>query len=136
MIRWANSKEDTKVWIKQDRGDWFLSANNIAWNKDNQYIVNDGWAELRKAEADGKIIEARLTPDIWSEHDLNESFRPSYYRVKPDEPTYYYQWEKLYPEGRIITSEYLTDERADYDGYQVGDGWRRIESSKRTWEKG
>ena len=49
------------------------------------------------------------------------------------EPTYYYRWEKLYPDGRIGISDLVTDEHANTCNYEKY-GWRRVESSKRTWE--
>jgi hypothetical protein len=52
-----------------------------------------------------------------------------------EEPTYYYQWEAVskYREC-IILSQYVTDEYAEEHDY-VKDGWRKIESSKRTWDE-
>ena len=134
IIHWAKSPEGTKVWVKPLSGEWF-KINNVSWDKDITYIVDDEYAELRKAQADGKTIEYKPIKGEWEYLEYPEwNKAPQTYRIKTDEPTYYYQWEKLYPEGRIITSEYLTDETADYDGYKVSEGWRRIESSKRTWE--
>jgi len=49
-------------------------------------------------------------------------------------PEYYYQWEKQETEGLItITQFFMTDSKANLKGF-IRDGWRRMESSKRTWE--
>ena len=133
IIRFANSKEGTKVWFSHQFQSWKLTDEPI-WSDGSKYIVDDGWAELRKAEADGKIIEARLSPDIWSKHIINEEFAPSYYRIQPDEIIYYYQWERLeMNNNRLVTSPfYVSDSEAIQLRYK-DKGWRKKESSKRTW---
>ena len=49
------------------------------------------------------------------------------------EPTYYYQWEILLSTGKVKVSDFMTNKYAEKFKYEK-DGWRKIESSKRTWE--
>lgn len=54
--RWANCPDGTQVWFKDKQ--WIL-INNPIWDKEYTYIVNDKFAEYRKAILDGKFIEVR-----------------------------------------------------------------------------
>ena len=90
-------------------GDFVGECEFISMTSDNCYLC---WNEDKK------------TANAW-------------YKVKKIEPIepveYYYQWEKLY-EGSIITSNYITDNRAESGGYTSDNNlWRHMESSKRTW---
>ena len=132
IIRYANSKDGAQVWFSHNFQEWKLTEEPI-WVDSTNYIVDDKWADLRKAQIDGKIIEAKITPDTWSKHNLNESFAPSYYRIQPNDPIYYYQWEKLNSSNdTIMISQFMTDERAKRSA-STKDGWRKIELSKREW---
>ena len=45
----------------------------------------------------------------------------------------YYRWERLSSKGKILVSDFMTDKYAEEFKYEK-EGWRKIESSKRTWE--
>ncbi len=49
--RWATCPDGTKVWWKDNLRDWLLTAN-ASWNKRDNYIVDDEYAELRKKICD------------------------------------------------------------------------------------
>ena len=144
IIRWANSPKGTKVWIKHIVGNWFLCEGTIAWNEKYQHIVDDEWAELRKAYVDGETIEYTMDSTSWTKSTIcnifdfgKKVYTPlgvNYYRIKPDEQTYYYQWERLEMNDNrlVISSYYLTDSEAVTLKYEEK-GWRKIESSKREW---
>ena len=67
---------------------------------------------------------------FWEKHTSNTVWEDYNYT----EPTYYYRWEKLEDENSILTTPHVTDKFAK--GMQYSElGWRRIESSKRTWER-
>ena len=98
-----------------------------SWNKHKDMILSY-W--------EGKEIECRLDEkDTW---DIVK--KPIFgihceYRVKSLEPVYFYQWEKLFDENQIIISNgFITDERAKNSGITKEQGWRKIESSRRTWD--
>ena len=94
-------------------------------------------ATLRKAQTDGKQLQRRISVCAKFEDADIENASPMYvsnWRIKPD-VTYYYQWEKINTNNdSIMTSQSITDERAKETEYSEG-GWRRIDSSKRTWEE-
>ena len=137
MHRLADAPQDTKVWYKgtTDKG-WTLSAF-VRWNCNSTYIINDEWAEIRKAMIDGKVIEIS-NKKIWS-NSLNtitdmglDGISIKDYRIKPDvvEPVYY-QYERLYQ--REIKTVVLTEQEALISACTEDNGWFKIESSKREW---
>ena len=136
--RWGECKDGTAVWYKTEYTNWAKTTNPL-WSIKTTYIVDDEWAKIAKQFIDDRDKVEFYDGHHWSRtlasdvHTVRKEFVRNY-RIKTDEPTYYYQWEKLYPKRRIVTSEHLTDETADCDGYKVSEGWRRIDSSKRTWE--
>ena len=134
IIRFANAEQGTKVWSKISNEKWLL-VNSAQWNPNNIYIVDDEYAELRKASADGKIIQYKHGSE-WSD-TLTDSWEitidTSRYRIKPDEPTYYYKWERLNNDGSISLSAYASDEYSEKYDFKLN-GYIRIDSSKRTWD--
>ena len=69
------------------------------------------------------------TSDAWIPHTDTNAWEDCDYV----EPTYYYLWEKLTRNGSILTSSHITDKYAEKHNFE-NSGWRKIESSKRTWE--
>ena len=67
--------------------------------------------------------------EIWVKHTEKDVWEDTNFR----EPIYYYQWEKQNSKGRIIMSDYITDEHAEMENKSKLN-WRRIESSKREWK--
>ncbi len=135
--RWADSPDGTKVWKKFNNLDkeWLIAHNPFS-ESDTIYIVDDGYAKLRKAQIDGKAIEyyhhhiwVEALTDAW-----NIATDISKYRIKPDEPIYYYKWETCIKNIIIKTSDSVTDNEATKRGYHRDPNWRKIESSKRTWD--
>ncbi len=61
---WAEHKDGTKVWVKFDDTGWKLE-NFPCWMSANMYIVDDEWAKLRKANADGAIVQYKSTFGGW-----------------------------------------------------------------------
>jgi len=55
IIRWAKCPEGTEVWYKKKCGKWNL-IDGPSWSAMVSYIVNDEYAEIRKAERDGETI--------------------------------------------------------------------------------
>ncbi len=56
IIRFANSPVGTKIWVKE-MGSWLI-VEYARWLEDDViYIVDDEFANLRKAEADGRILQ-------------------------------------------------------------------------------
>ncbi len=59
MHRWADSPNGTGVWTKNDvLAEWFLT-NYPEWAA-GDYIVDDEFAIVRKAQAEGRLIQANI----------------------------------------------------------------------------
>lgn len=136
IFRWLNSPDDTKVWINKNQGrGWYLYASKTinCWYDEHSYIVDDEWAELRKAQADCKQLEFNITGNEWicktlmiTEDTKIENI--SKWRIKPEEPIYEWQW--IYPYTKANSdyfgiTEHCTESQAEKD-------WEKIEQSKRA----
>jgi len=55
IIRWANCPDGTKVWNKKDGFEWRTSEEPL-WLIHHEYIVDDEYSEIRKAQAEGETI--------------------------------------------------------------------------------
>ncbi len=111
---------------------WAEIQSDYAWeNTEALLVVNDKYVELRKALAEGKTMQ-NIGSGQWLDLDFPMfSEDITRYRIKPNEPIYYYQWEQL--QGATIwLSNHITDKQAEQDLVGI---WRKIESSKRTWEE-
>ena len=115
---WAEHKNCTDVWAKEfNEQDWELVKHyKINWScKVCKFIVDDEWAELRKAQADGKQLQRQSNFKDWEDDTLRYAdmkyTTPKDWRIKPEEPVYEYQ--VIYKIGRKgifhITSEYHKD---------------------------
>ncbi len=143
--RWAECPDGTKVWALHkegpDKKGWSLLEHPL-WETVTNYIVDDEHSQFRKAQIDGRTILAYQGGwyNINQCNEATQNFKLSpadeYYKIETNRPTYYWQWEKLDKEEEsILITPHYTDRMANKRGYQVNDGWRKIESSKRIWEK-
>ena len=95
---WAEHPDETKVWWRGiDDIDW-MSSDKPLWTDRHIYIVDDQWAELRKAQADGKQLQFCIY-DEWTDSTLTlgeirsaMSGVVSDWRIKQKEPVYEWQW--------------------------------------------
>ena len=57
IIRWANCPDDTGVWTRNinAKKEW-IKLSIPFWSNNRVYVVDDEYAELRKAQADGESI--------------------------------------------------------------------------------
>ena len=79
IIRWANAPKDTKVWHKYDG--WTRYANP-SWGLRGEFVVDDDWAEVRKAKIDGKKIEGLFVTGWEEVHErCTFTMEASSYRV-------------------------------------------------------
>jgi len=96
IIRWAKCPDGTKVWRKDKLDGEWQNFKAFEWRPDHIYIIDDEWAELRKAQIDGKQLQVKSKYECkWidvelSSYDINHS-DPKYWRIK-SEPVYEYQW--------------------------------------------
>jgi len=94
ICRWANSPEGTKVWRKS-YDDWDLFDNPI-WDRNKIYITNNEWAELRKAQVDGKQLQYEDINGEWKDDkftlEKSKYYTIEQWRIKPKKLTYKWQW--------------------------------------------
>jgi len=133
---WAEHKNGTKVWTKFDNTGWKLEAFPC-WISANMYIVDDEWAELRKANADGYTIQQKgkvkhTMPDNWWNVGFYDTafctFSPEDFCIKPKE-----WYECIPPEGipcwvwdddhkqRLIAVINRYEENANYKFWDISD---------------
>ena len=82
------------VLIKSGLG-WVPIATEFAWScntsVDALFVINDEYAEFRKALAEDKIIQINNSkPETWIDIDTDKlaNYNPSFLRIKPDEPKF------------------------------------------------
>jgi len=101
---WKDKPEGAEIWCKGSLNKWNLSAQPT-WNIECEYVINDKYAEYKKAEIEGKQIQYRTYNHFgdtveecnhkteWIDTTIKE-FRSSLqysdieFRIKPDEPQY------------------------------------------------
>ena len=124
IIRWAKAPKGTKIWYKQE-GDakWYITEGT-KWYEDTQYIVDDKWAELRKAQADGKqlqwINEGEFV-DVTLKNSPTGLIK--YWRIKP-EPVYEWQWIIRRANNTFALTVHKTE-------HEMKLGYEKFEPSKR-----
>ena len=94
IIRWASSHNNTQVWYKFKQpiagndDKWYLTTYCPSWRSDCHYVVDDEWAEIRKAVIDGKTIQKetkRGWVDIkFTKKTLTKNKNVNKYRIKPE----------------------------------------------------
>jgi hypothetical protein len=89
IIRWANSPEGTKVWVREEDMDEWFTTLHPSWYNGSKYIVDDEYAEVRKALAVGKTTQVLNADGHWYYVPEGETpswnLPPSSYRVKTEE---------------------------------------------------
>ena len=82
------------VLIKSDLG-WCPIATEFAWSRntsvDALFVINDEYAEFRKALTEGETIQINNSnPETWIDIDTDKlaNYNPSFLRIKPDEPKF------------------------------------------------
>ena len=112
---WAEHPDGTSVWIQSKEHKWMLYCCP-SWLPNNLYIVDDEWAKLRLANANGETIQFNIISNKWLDEKndwwKSEFFNaveaectPSEFRVKPKE-----WYEDIPPEGVIC---WVWDEEED-----------------------
>ena len=106
--------QNNGVWLRKGYKNWvLLFKHEVEWYFDNEYIVNDEQAELRKIKADLPDTKFEVAPDSmigWI--DANENYKEwdssVPYRLKEKE--YEYQWIfKNYNDKWIITEKFYKE---------------------------
>jgi len=127
--RWVKAGRP-RVWVKNvsdKEGDWVLMPLLPTWFKNRVYVIDDEYAEIRKAFYDGKKIQWRCESEQeWYPLSYDDFYKPvDKYRIKPEEPVYEYKFVRESPyNGWIVTEGYYPIDEAD-------DNWVIIPDSKR-----
>ena len=125
--RWADCNEGTKVWHQHRSGMTWSLSTIPNWYEGCNYIVDDEWAELRKAQADGKQLQYKEDLDLWKDTTFtNEDTNTllGRWRIKTDEPEYEYQWVIKNSIGRFdITTKFGTVNDKPF----INDAWTYVE---------
>jgi len=127
MARWVDSGFK-QVWCNTSENGW-ITVLIPSWTPALKWIVDDKYAELRKAFYDGKTIQNNYRdPDIWIDVDEPLWVIPACnYRIKP-EPVFEWQWiiesfDK--DEGYFMTEGFYTEDEKERED------WIKFEPSKR-----
>lgn len=95
IIRWAKCPNGTEIWHRHKGDKKWLKTDEPNWYPTKIYIVDDEFAELRKAYADGKTIQQH-NPQTQEWVDIQNPFfiyGTSCYRIKPEtKKVKLYQW--------------------------------------------
>ena len=127
---WATHEDGTKVWYKTDENVW-IDTSCPSWIPNMEYIVNNEWAKLRKAQADGKQLQRRVPNHFgrtiaernefteW-EDDTLDIFTPDYldahWRIKPEE-VYEWQWVCQREDGTFFIPFKFFTTKEDVENY-------------------
>ena len=95
MIRFAKNPDRTRVWWRAVESRQWSASYNPSWEKGYLYITDDKWAEIRKGDADGIIIQFRnqyngkwqATIEEIIDYDRDDVDVDAY-RLKPKYPLY------------------------------------------------
>ena len=135
---WADHPNCTDVWAKGfNEQDWeLLEHYKVNWScVVCKFIVDDEWAELRKAQANGEQLQFKHFNGEWVDCflDYNKmTIGPKNWRIKPKEFVYGYQYVIQYSDGTFDMTDHEEKEPVCRDDSSVQ--WKvveRYEPSKR-----
>ena len=129
---WAKHPDETKVWVKTEPHDWNL-YDEPHWKPYSKYIVDNKWAELRKAQADGKQLQYYYDDVCWV--DMNFTIENSdedivNWRIKPKKTIYEWQWIYKVQNGFMMTTAYYAT-RDEVERDYLNEIIEKYEPSKR-----
>ena len=100
ICRWTRYMDGTGVYRKySDTVRWELTYAPY-WHAEEEYIVEDKWAKIRMAQADGRQLQYIHRENIYTQNVMDRFFEvdvddvytdPSDWRVRPKENPY--AWE-------------------------------------------
>lgn len=128
---WVKYKlpNDTTVWIRRHpKNDVSVKWDEAYYTKNGAeiaYAIDDEYVELRKASADGKIIQHNIgNLGVWHVHTASMSFNDPLtfedgtpcYRIKPDEPEFKVGDYVYYSSENRILKIIPTEQVLNYQG--------------------
>ncbi len=148
MVRWAQSKEGTRVWYRDKHASrWSMSPIcTPSFHPSAQYVVDDEYAEIRKAFLDGKTIQVKTEVCDWRTVSKTESvhrfdgvneesdfYYSEKYRIAPKEVYKYQMLYKMHKNGTYILTDSFYESEAAFESSVNCDtiiGVHRLEVSK------
>ncbi len=141
--RWVKAPNGTEVWWRNEKETEWIRKDNVLFYNNMIYVVDDEWAELRKAQIDGKQLQKKvLNEHTWTNNILDEEnmiySSPSNWRIKPEIEFPVYRRHKIhgfiirfddYGTGTIVMSE----NKQVYMIGDSGDTWCPY-NNERVWE--
>jgi len=91
VIKWWLDNIDKGVWTRLGNPKEWRISNHPSWDMALPYVQNDEYAEFRKAQADGKVIQYDYhSNNHWVDIKIANycDFIPQRMRIKPDEPKF------------------------------------------------
>ena len=132
IVRWAHNPQ--LVWTRMSNNKGWVLISNPQWNESTVYILDDKWAELRKAQADGKQLQCinnigtDYTNDIL-DYQAMLITQPEDWRIAVE---YEYQWMIQTDKNYDITSNHYTSKEVAQDNVgEYGTVTESFEPSKR-----
>jgi len=126
--RWTDAGKPN-IWVRHERATVWDKVHSPLWRTPNTiYVIDDEYADVRKAYYDGKRVEWRCESEQeWYPVTTDNFYKPvDKYRIKPEEPIYEWQWYALDEEGGYYLSGFNTE-----DEVTDKDTWEKFEPSKR-----
>lgn len=87
VVTWWLENSDKGVWCRHIKATKWFEDDEPSFHEMYLYVQNDRYAELRKAQVDGKVVEDNTGLD-WSESRYLWDLPVDRYRIKPDEPEF------------------------------------------------
>ena len=137
--RWVNLGRPN-VWVKKPGDEWKKVTHSMWERNEYVYIIDDRYAEIRKAFYDGETIQLRDFYYGCEWYDWNEKYEPKWnsysdIRIKPEEPIYEWQWYYIDHKngGRVVLSRNFHTNRSSVDVEEnCFMDWKPFEPSKRV----
>jgi len=106
VMMWFIQNSDKGVWYKAHKEVWSINYEPL-FDPSSKYVQNDEYAEFRKAQADGKIIQYTKLMSIV---DKLEDYIPEDLCIKPDEPKFKVgDWVATTGRPFLVDSSVLSD---------------------------
>jgi len=88
VMLWFIANPEKDVWGRDDNSDNWTLTDTPVFSLGSTFVQNDEYAEFRKAEADGKVVEVRTLSGDFEPASKNLSWYDPVgdYRIKSDEP--------------------------------------------------
>ena len=138
--RWTKAPSRTQVWYRSKKGGKWVKIDWPIWRGSLIYVIDDPFAELRKAQYDGKQLQFYCSDENrWCDQPLEEiHFKcstPSEWRIKPEVDYPIYLRSTIYPYVivELIDEKTETIVMAEERSF-IGKGWECLRLEDKDYE--